>query len=244
MRDRHRVPLPRGMTVKDDWCAWLPEEKDVVFRSYVKELEVCYAMFSVALNEAIELRHCGHFRKACQAVWMTPDLCARLTHPLEALLWALGEHAKHYGTVPNAAPLDPGNFQGGSVQRSARMSGLLSRVLLSHRAQFLHKIDTLGEMVNGLNQDFCFAANELASGFAAMPNGEWQAVDAAHYDLNTCLRETIVLLKSFFCVLPTDQLGAFQKTVDTQMHASEAKMQTQGSGNPLRHRRIASFAGE
>jgi len=232
------------MTVKDDWCAWLPEEKDVVFRSYVKQLEVCYAMFSVALNEAIELRRCGHFGKACRAVYMTPDLCERLTQPLEALLWALGEHAKHYGTVPNAAPLDPGNFQGSRVQRSARMSGLLNRVLLSHRAQFLYKIDTLGEMVNGLNQDFCSAANELASGIAAMPSGEWNALDAGHYDLNTCLRETIVLLKSFFCVLPADQLGAFQKSVDTQMRSSEAKTRIRGSSNPLHHRRIASFAGE
>ncbi len=50
-----------------------------------------------------------------------------------------------------------------------------------------------------------------------IPTLEWQAVDAAHYDLNTCLREAIVLLKSFLMALPNDELKAFQATVQTQM---------------------------
>lgn len=242
MKDRVRVPPARGMSVKDDWCAWLPEEKDQVFHYYVQQLEVCYSMLSVTLNEAIEFRLGGRLAKACQAVCVTPELCDRLAHPLEGLLWALGEHAKHYGIVPNAAPLDPANFQGARVQRTARMSGLLNRVLLSQRAQFLHKISTLGEMVVDLDREFCAAANELASGTSVSPGNEWQAIDSAHYDLNTCLRETIVLLKSFLHVLPEDQLGAFQKTVRTQMHPSNAKA-TAGHGF-VRHRRMAEIAGE
>jgi hypothetical protein len=242
VKDLSRAPLARGITVSDDWCAWLPEEKDQLFHSYAKELETCYAMFSVALNEALELRVCGRLGKAYQALCVTPDLCKRLVRALESLLWALGEHAKHYGTVPNAAPLEPGNFQGNRGQRSARMSGLLSCVILSQRSQFLHKVSTLAEMVEDLSGDFCSAAGELTAGMAAIPSTEWQAVDSAHFDLNTCLRESIVLLKSFLCVLPEDQLSAFQQTVRTQMRVSKAT--ASASYSALRHRRIAPVAGE
>ena len=244
MSDFVRAPSGRGMSVKDDWRAWLPEEKEQFFRSYVKELEVSYTMLSVALNEAIELRLDGRLEMAYEAVYVTPDLCERLAQPLAALLWSLSEHARHYGTVPNATPLDPANFLGARCQRVARISGLLSRVLLSQRAQFLYKISTLGEIVEDLNLDYRSAASELSDGTSAEPGAEWQAVDAVHYDLNTCMREAIVLLKSFLRALPDDQLGVFQATVRTQLSACGAK-KTLRLGHRLNHnRRMTPIGGE
>ena len=105
MKDAVRS-LPRGMSVKDDWRAWLPQEKSQVFHKQVHELECSYAMLSVSLDEAIELRQLGHTGKSCQAVGITSGLCKLLTRELTGLLRALAEHAKHYGTIPNAAPLD------------------------------------------------------------------------------------------------------------------------------------------
>ena len=243
MRDRVRPPSARGMTVKDDWRAWLPEKKDQVFRAYVRQLEISYNMFSVSLDEAIALRQGGRFAKASLAVCVTPDLCSRFAHPLVALLWSLSEHAKHHGTVPNAAPLDPANFQGTRGQRAALRNSLLCRVLLSERYQFLHKISTLGEMVEDLNLDFCTSANDIAESNSLDCDAEWRAVDAAHYDLNTCLRETIVLLKSFLMVLPDNELDAFQATVCTQMGVSKPKKLT-FSQRFLRHRRVVPIGGE
>lgn len=243
MRDRVRPSSARGTTVKEDWRAWLPEEKDQVFRSYVRQLEISYNMFSVSLDEALELRQGGRLAKAGQAVCVTPDLCNRFTHPLVAVLWALGEHAKHYGTVPNAAPLDPANFQGSRGQRAARLSSLLCRVLLSERSQFLHKISTLGEIVDDLSRDFCAAAADIASVGSMDSDAEWQVVDATHYDLNTCLREAIVLLKSFLMALPEDELGSFQATVCSQMGVSKPKKLT-FSQRLIRHRRMAPIGGE
>lgn len=243
MRERVRAPLARGMSVKDDWRAWLPQEKDQVFRSYVRHLEVSYNMLSVSLDEALELRQRGRLSKASQAVCVTPELCHRFAHPLAALLWALGEHAKHYGTVPNAAPLDPANFQGTRGQRSARLSNLLCRVLLSERSQFLYKISTLGDLVDDLSQDFCAAASEIAGVPALLSDVEWQAVDAAHYDLNSCLREAIVLLKSFLVALPAEELNAFQATVCAQMGVSRPRKLTL-SQRLIRHRRMAPIGGE
>ncbi len=242
MRHRVRSLSARGPSVKDDWRACLPEEKAEVFDSYVQQLEANHGMLSVSLNEAIELKLTGHLVKSCLAVGVTPSLCSLLAGSLAALLRALGEHAKCYGTVPSAAPLDPGNFQGARDQRAARMSSLLSRVLLSQRAQFLHKINTLQEMVEELGRDFQRAAMDLARGVATDPANMWEALDTDQYDLTTCLRETTVLLKSFLHALPDDQLGTFQKTVLAQARAREPE----ASARPhlIHHRRMASIAGE
>jgi len=72
---------------------------------------------------------------------------------------------------------------------------------------------------------------------------EWQAVDAAHYDLNTCLRESIVLLKSFLMALPDDELEPFQATVCTQMGVFKPRRLTFAQ-RLIRHRRMASIGGE
>jgi hypothetical protein len=109
------------------------------------------------------------------------------------------------------APLSPSNFLGSKEQKTARMSDLLSRVLLTQQSQALHKIATLEEMVTDLSRDFRFAVENLTVGGSAKPAAEWQVIDAAHYDLNTCLRETIVILKSFIVVLPIDELELFTR---------------------------------
>src|SRR5258708_7463859 len=198
-------------------------------------------MLSVWLDEAIELRQMGEPGKSLQAVGITSGLCKLLTQMLAGLLRALSEHAKHYGTIHNAAPLDPSNFQGPRGQRSARISSLLNHVLLSHRLQFLHKVSTLEEMVVDLGKDFRRAAEDLAEGASLNPLKMWADVDADHYDLNTCLREAIVVFKSFLIALPEGQLGAFQATVLEQSQPRE-------SGGPshrvIRHRRMTVIAGE
>ena len=238
MKARSRPPLSRGRSVQQDWRTCLPEEKALIFQEHEHDLESLYYMFSVSLNEAIELKLTGLPAQAMGAIRVSSELCARLTRPLAGTLRALHDHAKHYGTVPNAAPLDPENYHGPRGQRSARMSGLLDRVLFSHRLQFLHKVNTLEEMVEDLDRDFRSVADNLAGGLYPDPERGWHEVDAGHYDLNTCLRETIVLLKSFLVVLPSGQLGDFEKAVHGQSHLA--------SGDPAapRHGRMGAFAGQ
>lgn len=238
MKARSHPPLSRGRCVQQDWRTSLPEEKARVFHDHERRLDLLYNMFSVSLNEAIELRGAGLLAKALSAVSMSSELCGRLTRPLAGTLRSLHQHAKHYGTVPNAAPLDPENYQGPRGQRSARMSGLLDRVLFSHKLQFLHKVSTLEEMVENLDRDFRTAAGDLAGGLCADPERGWHEVDTGHYDLNTCLRETIVLFKSFLVVLPAGQLRDFEKAVDSQSQFTYNDMSTP------RHRRMGAFAGQ
>ena len=243
MRDGVRAHSARGMSVKDDWRAWLPNEKDEVFRRYVHQLEVGYNMLSVSLDEVLGLRQIRLFAKAAEALCVTVDLCSRFAGPLVGLLWSLSEHAKHHGTVPNAAPLDPANFQGVRGQRAARFNALLCRILLTDRSQFLHKISTLGEMVADLSEDFCAAAADVAESGACASDTNWRAMDSAHYDLNTCLREAIVLLKSFLMALPNNELEIFQSSVRNQMSVALPKKVTIHE-RPIRDRRLAAIAGQ
>jgi len=194
-------------------------------------------MFSVSLNEALELRRIGKSGQSSQAIFVVPALCTRLARPVEGLLHTLGEHAKHFGIIPNTAPLDASNFRGSREQHIARINDLLSHMLLSQRSQFLNKIDTLEEMVLSIRKDFCEVASDLSSGASAAPSADWRALDDAHFDLNTCLREAIVLLKSFIVVLPDDQISAFQKSINDQMLAPH-------DAAPIRRRRMVLIEGE
>jgi hypothetical protein len=230
-------PLSRGRCVQQDWRTNLPEDKALVFQEHERQLESLYNMFSVSLNEAIELKLAGLLAKALSAISMSSQLCGRMSRPLAGTLRALHEHAKHYGTVPNAAPLNPDNYHRLKGQRSARMSGLLDRVLFSQRLQFLHKVNTLEEMVEDLDRDFRSVASDLAGCLYPDPERGWQEVDAGHYDLNSCLRETVVLLKSFLVVLPAGQLGDFERTVHDQSQCSDGDL-------TRRHGRMGAFAGQ
>jgi len=69
----------------------------------------------------------------------------------------------------------------------------------------------------------------------------WAEVDAGHYDLNTCLREAIVVFKSFLIALPEDQLGAFQNAVREQSQFDEPASLL---APVFRHRRMTAIAGE
>lgn len=231
-------PSRRGASVRDDWRAWLPEAKARVNQSCSLELETLYNMLSVSLNEALELRSEGAFSRACEAAQVAQSVCMRFSQSLETVLAGLYRHAKHFSVVPNAAPLDPGNFRGSRGQRAAKINGFLNRVLLSQRSQFIHKTSTLKEMVATLRDDFCNAVDELASGIHHRTDAFWEALDRCHFDLNTCLREAIVLLKSFLVVLPEDQLCSFEASLKI------ASARTTKPSFAFRHRRFAAVPGK
>jgi len=47
----------------------------------------------------------------------------------------------------------------------------------------------------------------------------WKELEVLGYDLNTCMGETTVVLKSFFCALPADELEAFRQKLVTLVPA-------------------------
>jgi hypothetical protein len=231
--ERLRAAVPGrevGASVVADWNGWLPEAKMHAFQVYADDFESRYLMLSVSLNEAIGLRESGLESKSLQLVVITPGLCERLTKTLEGMLCSLEEHVIRFGLVPSVAPLRAENFHGLRGQRCARKNSLLSAVLLSKRSQYLSKVSTLREMAGNIGDDFCHAAAELLSlgglGKSALC---WAAMDNGHFDLNSCLRESMILLKCFLRVLPNQQLQEFQKSVSRHIPALNSELGSDGS---------------
>jgi len=194
-------------------------------------------MMSVTLDEAIELRRKGSVVKAYETIQMARGVCLRFAQSLEIVLGNLHSHAKHFGLVPNAAPLDAANFRGTRGQRTARITGFLNRVLLSHRSQFIHKATTLRQMVAELNEEFSQAVDGLITGLSVRTKNHWECLDRCQFDLNTCLCETVVLLKSFMVVLPEDQLASFESGLALPSVRNIPR-------TFFRHRRLAAVSGK
>jgi len=237
-----RAPARRYNSVQQDWRAILPSAQGSLFIKHTYKLENAYVMLSVSLNEAITLRRSGDSNKACQEIAVVGELCSRLALHINAVLHAMSQHARHFGVVPNLSLLDAANFHSERAQRAARHSNLVSQVLLSERSQFLNKLNTLEELVDEISDDFIEIAKQLATGISSIPLRMWEFLEQSHFDLNTCLRETDVLLKSFLFVLPEEQLAGFDFTI---CGLARARRPNPVSGtNLIRARRMAAVAGE
>jgi hypothetical protein len=123
-------------------------------------------------------------------------------------------HARYFGITPNLVPRNFANLQSPRSQRLARFSALFSKVLLTRKSHFVHKISRLQDLVQELEGSFVKKAQELAEAESIQPERDWELLDAVHYALNTCLRETAVLYKSFLHALPEGRLEGFQSTVE------------------------------
>jgi hypothetical protein len=229
--------------VSQDWRKELSDEKQRAYLNSLRSLEVAYAMFSVSLDEALAMRNCGRTMKAYQVLSVAPALCGRLSDPLCSLLRAMQDHSRHFGTTPHLAPLDPQNFQNLRSQRVARINVLFSKVLFTRKSQFLYKITTIADLVGDLKSSFESAAERLCEGQYIRPERDWEMLDAVHYDLNTCLRETTVLFKSFLHALPDLQVDAFRETHRALAVAARAAT-LPARARHLAHRRMALLRGE
>lgn len=206
-------------SVRREWVARLPEEADSVFRAAEMQLETGYGMLSVTLNEALGLSQEGDLCAARAEAGICGTLYENLAGLLLRGLQALESHTRHYGTQPAVVPLEPGYFRGEASRRSSTWNSLLHIVLFGSRSRWFHKVQTLREIVAELAIEFRGNARELSEGTAIDPAGSWESLEAMHDDLNTCLRETVVMLKCFLRALPADELKAFRSRFDPAMAA-------------------------
>jgi hypothetical protein len=173
-------------------------------------------MLSVALDEALSLRQDSELTCARQQARVAAGLSGILESRISAVLRALEEHGRHFGSLPAVTPLDGEFFRGLTTQSTVRWHSLVELVLLSSRLRFFHKLETLARLVESLTLEFRRAAEELAGGQTIRPGDQWQLLDDLHYDLNTCLQESKVMLKSFLRVLPAEQVDAFRLRLAAQ----------------------------
>ncbi|MGB6199270.1 MAG: hypothetical protein WBF35_06945 [Candidatus Acidiferrales bacterium] len=204
-------------TVKRDWIASLPERSHRLYGAALDELEASYVIQSVTLNEAFDSWAAGRVMNAREYATIFARLLDRLATSLQGVLCAMEEHGRHYGTLPNVEPLDAVNFRGVTPQRIARTDHLLGSVLFHGRSRFFHKLHALTETLDGIQKESGAVAVALTGRAMATVERECRALEILDYDLNTCLRETVVVLKSFFCVLPSEEVGPFRDKLITRM---------------------------
>jgi exonuclease VII small subunit len=236
-----RPPLRKYDSVQQDWRAFLPEAKSAFFYAHANELENAYLMLSVALDDALALWRRGQNVKAKQTAGVTPELCGRLVLRLSSVLHAMRQQARHFGIVPNLAPLEVANFRTDRAQRAARFSSMMGHVLLSERSQFIQKISALEQIVEELGDFFVQAVGQADRVGSEDLEVWWRALDAGHFDLNTALRETLVLFKSFLVVLPEEQLDLLDFTI---RGLSRARPTLRFAAAAIEAGRIAAVAGK
>jgi hypothetical protein len=205
--------LRRTASVQEDWVAWLPEEKDRLFDATVNELETSYKILSVTLDDAFTLCGQGKLAPAREQARMFADLFDRLGGRLRGILRSLYEHSRQFGTFPNTAPLRPGFFRSERAQQVARANNLLALIRFRARTRFFRKLGALEEIVAGLQRQVRETARDIAEGVAVSWREQWRRLEVLDYDLNTSLCETAIVLKSFFCALPIQELPAFRQRV-------------------------------
>jgi len=207
---RLKPPVSSRRKVTDDWRARLPEDKSDLFESIVQRWEAGYAMLSVALNESFMLRSRGELVRARQQAAVAGDLARLLTFPLAEALRALGSHARRHGTYSRVEPLNPVFFRGETGHRFASRNSLLHGIFPGERFRFLQKLRALSKAIEEMTAEFHLSATAIAEGTSTQPGVCWSELDTLHYDLNTCLRESVVVLKSFIYVLPAAEMKSLQ----------------------------------
>jgi hypothetical protein len=207
-------------SVREDWCACLPAEKSRVFDSIVHQWEDAYAVFSVPLDDAMALRAEGQLRHARQLVEIAAAVVTDLTAPLAASCHALEKWGRQLVVPPAVASLNPSFFRSEAARQNAQWNQLMHRILFGSRSRFLHKLRALEMNVSALGDEFHRQAEELSAGVHIRPDATWPRLDELHYDVNTCLRETIVVLKSFILALPPKNLSLFHGDLNAAASAA------------------------
>ena len=200
----------RSRTVREDWFAWLPNEMDQLFDLTRTDLESSATILSIALDGA--LAHCeqGEFEQAKESAVVFSDLFNRLAIRLSLVTRTIKEHGSHFGTLPNVTPLVSSNFRGATAQRISWMSSMLAKLVFRGRTRFFHKLESLGEIIEELQKEAQVIVTDVTDGDPISPDRAWRELEVLSYDLNTCMGETTVIMKSFFCALPPDELETFR----------------------------------
>ena len=219
-------------SVKEDWCTRLPAEKNRVFDSIVREWEDAYAVFSVPLDDAMALHAEGKLMHARQCVEIAAAVVTDLTAPLAASCRTLETWGRQLAAPPAVAALNPSFYRSEAAQQNAQWNQLMHRILFGSRSRFLHKLRVLEMSVSALADEFHREAEELSAGVRIRPDSSWLKLDELHYDVNTCLRETVVVLKSFILALPPKNLALFHNDLSAAASAAREALRAPASRVP------------
>lgn len=182
-----------------------------LFDATRQELESSNFIMSIIIDEALHLCRGGDFDSAKERAAIFGGLFDRLAVRVSHVIDSIEDHGSHFGTLPNVKALSASNFRSSAAQRIAMTSNLLARVVFRQRTRFFHKLYSLNEIVGCLQQEARAVIAGMNEDLLDIPDQAWQLLEVLSYDLTTCMGETTVILKSFFCALPPEELEAFRE---------------------------------
>lgn len=192
--------------MSSSWFSRLPRDKNRFFETIVMRWETSYAMLSIALQDAFTYRSRGQLVCARQQVGVASELMGRVSRQLVFCCETLSFSGRHFPEVPLVDPLRTEFFRGDTGQSAASWNGILHTVLFAQRSRFFHKLRILSETIERIDNEFFETASDISDGLTTDPNLTWGRLDSLHFDLNTCLRETEIILKSVLHALPSESI--------------------------------------
>jgi hypothetical protein len=201
----------RSRSVREDWFAWIPNEMDHLFDATRAELESYNDILCISIDDALSLCKSGQYDSARDRAIVIAGLFDRLAARVCHVIETIKHHGSHFGIVPNVSPLSASNFRGADAQRRAVMNTVLAKVLFRERSRFFHKLSSLDEIIEVLRKEVRETLTEISAGTVKFPQPAWNLLEILCYDLSTCMGETTILLKSFFCALPPEELATFRQ---------------------------------
>jgi hypothetical protein len=184
---------------------------DQLFDATRNELESSNSILNITLDEALSLCKLGQFDCARDRAEIFAGLFDRLAALVTDVVGAIKDHGSHFGTLPNVTPLSASNFRGTAGQKVSMMNNVLAKVVFRERTRFFHKLDSIDEIVKELQSGVRGIVARMSENDSAFSDQAWQQLEVLGYDLNTCTGETTVILKSFFCALPSEELESFRQ---------------------------------
>jgi hypothetical protein len=200
--------------VCEDWIGAMSPEKRQAFDSTIQRWNMSYVMGSIALDEAFALRNKGDILHARQQAEVSSELLLRLSADLVRSAEIIQDGARHVVDLPLVEPLKASNFRSASAHRAASWNTLFHQVLFSARSRFFHKLRALGNAVSELAIEFDRATARVAAGSAHDSLAAWPALEMLHDDLNTCLRESEIVLKSFLRAMPAELTATLRERLE------------------------------
>jgi hypothetical protein len=180
-------------------------------------------MMSVALDEALSRRVRGELVCAEQQVAVAVDLLRRFSTRLVGFCEVAVARGRRLGRAPAVEPMRTEFFRGDTARSAASWNRILHHVFFARRSRFQQKLRIVADTIVQLEVQFVAAANELSRATSVAPMDCWKKLDYLHYDLNTCLREAEIVLKSFLRALPADQLEVFSAELEAPLTPKQTK---------------------
>ncbi len=187
---------------------------DQLFDATRSELESSTSILNITLDESLLLCKGGKFAVALDNTTIFSGLFGRLARCIRNVLGAIRDHGTRFGTLPNVTPLSPSNFRGATAHKISLMNSLLAKVVFRERTRFFHKLESIDEIVDSLQTESDALISGMSLDDVRSQQRAWQQLEVLGYDLNTCMGETTVILKSFFCALPLEELDSFREKLE------------------------------